>query len=985
MKLKLNTLSYRRLRLLTIAVAIFCTALAGVQTVQAEDPPTTYLIYTWEDLAKIAENPSASYLLMNDLSALTSDYGDYFDVSTGWTPISSFTGTLDGGDNHIISGLWINNATGSYLGLFASADGATFKNLNIVLGEDGITGRDNIGILVGSASGSIEIDNVHVTGKITKSTAESDQSWNIGGMIGGWVNVAGNASRIWNNSTANFTFETDLPSDYVFGGYIFHGVGGLIGHIGGVVDSETGANIITISTVNVTAAIHTTGGFALGGLIGHIGGVEADIENVEADVDIEGYGSLGGLIGAETGVYDNPDMYAADVRITNSVSRGSVTGTWRFSDDLHRPTGIGGMVGSVLGTDYEDYDNFGGFATPSLHIDGSHSDVNVTGKGSSENDDDIYRLFGDVGGLVGSFSGYYPKESLYDDPDYFRSLEFKIENSYATGDVSGDINVGGLVGSLCGGVNDADNGVYPVVLLENSYATGNVLGSVFVGGLVGKAYLVDTWIMSGADIVNCFATGTVTGSGYVGGFIGAGQLRTLTGNFSMGKVTGIPLLESEELYWHNIWTEDPYIKDLDTYEEVESETMDIGGFVGFLIGASYDGDGDPLPVVFADNYARGNVQIAASSSFNVGGFVGELNLADNYEAAVFATYGEPAPTQFASLERSYYSGKVIIDNATTDEGIKWIWEVNEEDVDIFIPVETPSFGAFIGYLAAAPAADGLVKLYYDVTKNSGLDPVGSDDTYLVADFGRSTLVMTGTVAGDDTQDETAFIENLAADNSVANSAFKHRNPDALEHLKYYPELKAFESAAAFDNSTNENEQAASPEDVQYWSLKSVIEASDLRNEWKITSWENGIGGITYTVDDLIANDVIGDNMTLLQLNNLINGAFDANPPLKDANDVETNILRLVFGDGNRAVETDDVLLIKITESDKQIDIEGWLTNTSGGAFEFDEDNLAVINFNAANQANTTNLNESPLTGYTHVIPVGNGGRIESTTDVAVLA
>ena len=47
-----------------------------------------------------------------------------------------------------------------------------------------------------------------------------------------------------------------------------------------------------------------------------------------------------------------------------------------------------------------------------------------------------------------------------------------IVASYATGDVSGDIHVGGLVGNNTGWVTA-------------SYATGTVRGQKFVGGLVG--------------------------------------------------------------------------------------------------------------------------------------------------------------------------------------------------------------------------------------------------------------------------------------------------------------------------------------------------------------------------------------------------------------------------------------------------------------------------------------------------------------------
>ncbi len=66
-----------------------------------------------------------------------------------------------------------------------------------------------------------------------------------------------------------------------------------------------------------------------------------------------------------------------------------------------------------------------------------------------------------------------------------------IERSYATGDVSGDWGVGGLVGS-----NSGQSIIY-------SYATGNVFGRSNVGGFVGRT-------STNGNIFNCYSTGTVT-------------------------------------------------------------------------------------------------------------------------------------------------------------------------------------------------------------------------------------------------------------------------------------------------------------------------------------------------------------------------------------------------------------------------------------------------------------------------------------------
>ncbi|WP_026804492.1 two-partner secretion domain-containing protein [Aliarcobacter lanthieri] len=87
----------------------------------------------------------------------------------------------------------------------------------------------------------------------------------------------------------------------------------------------------------------------------------------------------------------------------------------------------------------------------------------------------------------------------------------KIENSYASGTVSGDSYVGGLVGQTSAGT------------ISNSYASGTVSSkSDNVGGLVGSNY---------GTISNSYASGTVSGNSYVGGLVGQNILGTITNSY----------------------------------------------------------------------------------------------------------------------------------------------------------------------------------------------------------------------------------------------------------------------------------------------------------------------------------------------------------------------------------------------------------------------------------------------------------------------
>ena len=93
-----------------------------------------------------------------------------------WTPIQSYAGTFDG-DGNTITGLNIDQSTGSNVGLFASiAEGGTVKNLT--LDNVGITAGSNVGAITGQNWGTIE--NCSVSGNVIGSSVNSY----IGGIVG---------------------------------------------------------------------------------------------------------------------------------------------------------------------------------------------------------------------------------------------------------------------------------------------------------------------------------------------------------------------------------------------------------------------------------------------------------------------------------------------------------------------------------------------------------------------------------------------------------------------------------------------------------------------------------------------------------------------------------------------------------------------------------------------------------------------------------
>ena len=83
----------------------------------------------------------------------------------------------------------------------------------------------------------------------------------------------------------------------------------------------------------------------------------------------------------------------------------------------------------------------------------------------------------------------------------------KVINSFADVHVIGVIPDSGDNGSSVGGLIGVNEGI-----ISNSYAAGNVSGNRDIGGLVGQN--------TGGEIINSYAAGTTTGTSYVGGLVG---------------------------------------------------------------------------------------------------------------------------------------------------------------------------------------------------------------------------------------------------------------------------------------------------------------------------------------------------------------------------------------------------------------------------------------------------------------------------------
>lgn len=143
-------------------VGITLSLVPGIITIRSAEEFST----------KVAAYPSGDYVLANDVNFSGVNY----------TGIDNFTGTFDG-QQHVVTGLTMNNQSASSLGLFNSATNATIKNLGIEGAN--INGADNTGVLVGIADGG-SITNCYVADSRVEG---GDRIAGIAGRASAAINV----------------------------------------------------------------------------------------------------------------------------------------------------------------------------------------------------------------------------------------------------------------------------------------------------------------------------------------------------------------------------------------------------------------------------------------------------------------------------------------------------------------------------------------------------------------------------------------------------------------------------------------------------------------------------------------------------------------------------------------------------------------------------------------------------------------------------
>ena len=236
----------------------------------------TYSISTPEELVKLRRmnlngkiTQKATFVLADniDLSGYSS--------GTGWEPIGTgmkvFSATFDG-NGYTISNLYINS-NGNEVGLFGYLLGANIKNL--VLENANVSGRYNVGALVGN-SGASTVTNCAVI----NSSVSGIQ--NIGGLAGNFSHTSITDSY----STGRVSAKTQSGKNF----------GGLVGAF---------TNNYSYSIKNSYSTCDVSGAINAGGLIGYnnaggSAGSNIYIMNSYAAGRVSGIQNVGGFVGYQT-------------------------------------------------------------------------------------------------------------------------------------------------------------------------------------------------------------------------------------------------------------------------------------------------------------------------------------------------------------------------------------------------------------------------------------------------------------------------------------------------------------------------------------------------------------------------------------------------------------------------------------------------------------------------------------------------------------
>ena len=275
--------------------------------------------------------------------------------------------------------------------------------------------------------------------------------------------------------------------------------------------------------------VNVAGQSFIGSLAGLNAGIIIDVDVTEGRI-VGVADTVGGLVGVNEGTIANADIVLD--RVIGGVMQRRCRKDLRTSDcpvaeQIEVIVDNGNRVGGLIGY------NEGRVSDSDVRTDlsggsrvGGLVGLNVAGFLENSRADGVLNANHYAGGLVGFNSGSikasYAEGNVLSRNTYcgglvgMSSIDGRIVDSYAVGDVRGDDYVGGLVGS-----NESD--------ISNSFAMNDVGGGDYVGGLVGSH--------ERGRITNTYAKSSVRGANRIGGLVGANE-GAISASLAIGQVVG---------------------------------------------------------------------------------------------------------------------------------------------------------------------------------------------------------------------------------------------------------------------------------------------------------------------------------------------------------------------------------------------------------------------------------------------------------------
>lgn len=665
--------------------------------------------YMWvedvEQLQAINTNLSGNYALRNSIDATSTEQNGF--TSIGSDDSKAFTGNFDGIDYNIF-GLTIKN-DGENTGLFGYTNNATISNVTLVGGS--ITGKDNVGAIVGSAN------NTTLT-NVVNSAAVSGNS-NVGGIVGsatnsaikdaintGTINGSGDnvGGLIGNLQNSKFIEATDTTKEVEKGliGNSYnlgdvsgkgHNVGGLVGH---AVNSTIGDG-----TNLVYNRMDVTGAYNVGGIVGNMEGSivkyaensgtvmatghtteyykyhtgetvkdnlpnDADLSSGIASVKVD-VANAGGIAGTSSA--SNDGTVSKIENVTNTANVSSKTNTYEQYGSKHEyytAGNVGGIVGRAEDTNISDATN------QENEIRGAHNVGGVAG---------YFGSTGTVSGGINDGGDIMATGARYND-NFVRELIRPVGNSNESFIIG---NIGGVVGYMDGDnvyvTESANRGTVHSQDIEEENAA-NVLytsQAANVGGVVGKIDRSDTKGLveiknntSLAAVNNSYNTGDVRGYTGVGGVVGMMYNGEVASSYNLGYLRTTRIATNGE----NI------------------EAVNMGGIVGDTTEGSRS-----KGVIIYDVYNKGQIGDDTYTYYarHVAGIVGRLS---------------------GTVEKAYNNGEIYNGYTATGGIAGWMYEgsinnaFNTGNITVYNhDSSTSQVGGIVGAASVASGDINLTNVY----------------------------------------------------------------------------------------------------------------------------------------------------------------------------------------------------------------------------------------------------------------------------------